>query len=97
MLDEKGLLAKIDPATLAQVPAKYSASDGKWVGVLARENVLAFNPAMIQANRLPASLLDLAKPEWKGRLGDCAERRGFPAIGAARWSHRRASWQRSIG
>jgi iron(III) transport system substrate-binding protein len=68
LLDEKGLLAKIDPATLAQVPSKYSAADGKWVGVLARENVLAFNPTMIHEDRLPASLLDLAKPEWKNKV-----------------------------
>jgi len=68
LLDEKGLLAKIDPSTLAQVPAKYSAADGDWVGVLARENVLAFNPSMIQESQLPSSLLDLAKPEWKGKV-----------------------------
>jgi iron(III) transport system substrate-binding protein len=68
LLDEKGLLAKIDPATLAQVPAKYSAADGRWVGVLARENVLAFNPAMIKETALPPSLMDLAKPEWKGKV-----------------------------
>ncbi len=68
LLDEKGLLARVDPATLAQVPAKYSAADGGWVGVLARENVLAFNPSMIQESQLPASLLDLAKPEWQGKV-----------------------------
>jgi iron(III) transport system substrate-binding protein len=68
LLDEKGLLAKIDAATLAQVPARYSSADGNWIGVLARENVLAFNPTMIQANQLPASLLDLAGPSWKGKV-----------------------------
>jgi iron(III) transport system substrate-binding protein len=68
LLDEKGLLAKVDPSTLEQVPAKYSAADGDWVGVLARENVLAFNPSMIQESQLPASLMDLAKPEWKGKV-----------------------------
>jgi iron(III) transport system substrate-binding protein len=68
LLDEKGLLAKIDASTLAQVAAKYSAADGKWVGVLARENVLAFNPTMIKESELPASLLDLAKPQWKGKV-----------------------------
>jgi iron(III) transport system substrate-binding protein len=69
LLDEKGLLAPVDPATLAQVPAKYSAADGNWLGVLARENVLAFNPSLVQESALPASLLDLAKPEWKGKIG----------------------------
>ncbi|MGH6988336.1 MAG: iron ABC transporter substrate-binding protein [Stellaceae bacterium] len=68
LLDEKGLLAKLDPATLAQVPAKYSAADGHWVGVLARENVLAFNPAMIKESVLPKSLMDLADPAWKGKV-----------------------------
>jgi iron(III) transport system substrate-binding protein len=69
LLDEKGLLAPVDPATLKQVPAQYSAADGRWLGVLARENVLAYNPALIPETALPASLLDLAKPEWKGKLG----------------------------
>ena len=47
LLSEKGLLAKVAPATLAKVPAQYSGSAGDWVGVLARENVLAFNTGMI--------------------------------------------------
>ncbi len=69
LLDEKGLLAPVDLATLKQVPAQYSAADGNWLGVLARENVLAYNPALIKESALPASLLDLAKPEWKGKIG----------------------------
>ena len=68
LLDEKGLLAKIDAATLAQVPARDNAPSGAWVGVLARENVLAFNPSMIKESELPPTLLDLAKPEWKGKI-----------------------------
>jgi iron(III) transport system substrate-binding protein len=68
VLDEKGLLAPVDPATLAEVPRQDSAPDGNWVGVLARENVLAYNTAMIAANQLPASLLDLAGPAWKGKV-----------------------------
>jgi len=69
LLDEKGLLAPVAPATLAKTPAKYNAADGDWLGVLARENVLDFNPSMISASALPASLLDLAKPEWAGKIG----------------------------
>ena len=69
LLDEKGLLASVAPATLQQIPAQYSATDGDWLGILARENVLAYNPAKISVGALPASLLDLAKPEWKGKVG----------------------------
>ena len=68
LLDEKALLAPVTPATLAQVPAQHSASTGRWLGVLARENVLAYDPAKLKTADLPASLLDLAKPEWKGRV-----------------------------
>ncbi len=69
LLDEKGFLAPVDAATLAKIPAKYSAADGDWLGVLARENVLDFNPSLIAENALPASLLDLAKPAWAGKIG----------------------------
>ncbi len=69
LLAEKGLLAPVDPATLAKIPSRFSAADGLWVGVLARENVLAYNPSLIQESALPASLLDLAEPQWKGKIG----------------------------
>ncbi|WDD91389.1 iron ABC transporter substrate-binding protein [Burkholderia sp. FERM BP-3421] len=69
LLDEKGLLAKVDAATLQTVPARYNAPDGSWVGVLARENVIVYNTAKIQPQQLPPSLLDFAKPEWKGKVG----------------------------
>ncbi len=68
LLDEKSLLAPVTPATLAQVPPQYSSADGHWLGVLARENVLAYDPAKLKEADLPASLLDLARPEWKGRV-----------------------------
>jgi iron(III) transport system substrate-binding protein len=69
LLDEKGLLVPVDKTTLVKIPGKYSAADGDWVGVLARENVLAFNTAMVKPAALPVSLLDLAKPEWAGKIG----------------------------
>ena len=83
LLSEKGLLAKVAPATLAKVPAQYNGSAGDWVGVLARENVLAFNTGMIQEQALPASLLDLAKPEWKGKIAIAPTDADFlPLVGA---------------
>jgi iron(III) transport system substrate-binding protein len=69
LLDEHGLLAPVAPATLAEVPAKDNAADGDWLGVLARENVIDYNPALIGTSAMPASLLDLASPAWKGKIG----------------------------
>ena len=42
-LDEKGLLAPVSAAALADVPAKDSASDHNWVGVSARLSELVYN------------------------------------------------------
>jgi len=83
LLAEKGRLAKVKAKTLAEVPAKYSSADGTWIGVLGRENVLAFNGSMIQESQLPASLLDLAKPEWKGKIAIAPTDADFlPLVGA---------------
>jgi iron(III) transport system substrate-binding protein len=82
-LSEKGLLAKVAPATLASVPAQYSSPAGDWVGVFARENVLAFNTGMVKEADLPASLMDLAKPEWKGKVAIAPTDADFlPLVGA---------------
>jgi iron(III) transport system substrate-binding protein len=65
----RGLLAPVAPSTLAQVPRRYSAPGGDWVGVSARASVLVYDPDQVSPDQLPASLLDLATPEWKGRIG----------------------------
>jgi iron(III) transport system substrate-binding protein len=83
LLSEKGLLAKAAPATLAAVPAADSGPSGDWVGVFARENVLAYNKDLVKQEELPASLLDLAKPEWKGKLAIAPADADFlPLVGA---------------
>jgi iron(III) transport system substrate-binding protein len=68
-LQEKGLLAKVDPSTLAKVPDDDSSTKDRWVGVSERIRVMAYNPAKIKKSDLPSSVLDLAKPKWKGKLG----------------------------
>ncbi|WP_428996050.1 iron ABC transporter substrate-binding protein [Paraburkholderia ferrariae] len=69
LLEEKGLLAPVQKATLAAVPERFNSPQGQWVGVTARENVLAYNTAKVQPAQLPKSIFDLAKPEWKGKVG----------------------------
>jgi iron(III) transport system substrate-binding protein len=67
-LQEKGVLAPVDPSTLSHVPAKYSSPKGDWVGVSARVNVLVYNTDHLQADQVPTSIMDLANPKWKGKL-----------------------------
>jgi iron(III) transport system substrate-binding protein len=68
LLQQKGLLSKLPESVLSQVPAQDSASNGDWVGVAARVSALTYNPSEISQAQLPASVLDLAQPEWQGKL-----------------------------
>jgi iron(III) transport system substrate-binding protein len=68
-LQEKGLLSPVSASTLAAVPARYSSPQGEWVGVSARVAVLVYNTALVKASELPSSILELAQPKWKGKLG----------------------------
>ena len=69
LLEEKGLLAPVGADTLKVIPSRFDSPTGAWVGVVARENVLAYNTVKVQAAQLPASLFDLAQPQWKGKVG----------------------------
>jgi iron(III) transport system substrate-binding protein len=83
LLAGKGLLAQVNGSTLAQVPARYDSPSGRWVGVAARETVLIYNPKLIATTQLPASILDLAKPEWKGKLAIAPSEPDFVPIVSA--------------
>jgi iron(III) transport system substrate-binding protein len=63
------MLAPTAVTTLAAVPAADSPTTGAWVGVSARAVALIFNTAKLQDSALPASILDLAQPAWKGTFG----------------------------
>jgi iron(III) transport system substrate-binding protein len=83
VVDEAGLLAPLDDATLQQVGEQYRPASGTWVGFAARSTVLAFNPDDVAEDELPASILDLAAPEWQGRVGIAAGGADFQAIVSA--------------
>jgi iron(III) transport system substrate-binding protein len=68
-LQEKGLLAPVDVLTLASVPVKYDSPQGDWVGISARVSALVYNTSKIKASELPSSILELAQPRWKGKVG----------------------------
>jgi iron(III) transport system substrate-binding protein len=79
-LDEKGLLAPVDPTALSAVPARYSAGDHNWVGVSARVSVMVYNTDDLKPNQLPKSVLDLAKPFWRNKLDIAPSETDFQPI-----------------
>jgi iron(III) transport system substrate-binding protein len=83
LVESKGLFAKLDASTLDLVPAQYRARSGVWMGFSARSTVLVYNKDKISESELPASLLDLAKPEWKGKVSFSPTGADFQAIVSA--------------
>lgn len=79
----KNLFAPVDPATQEQVPARFQPTTHEWIGVAARATVLVYNPKMLPAAELPASIMDLSKPEWKGKVGAAVGGADFQAIVSA--------------
>jgi len=83
LVDSKGLFAKVGAPALAQVPAQFAPADKDWVGFAARSTVFAYNGAQLSAGALPASIMDLAKPQWKGKVGISPAGADFQAIVSA--------------
>ncbi|MFZ0667782.1 MAG: extracellular solute-binding protein [Acidimicrobiales bacterium] len=79
-LQEKGLLAPVDPSSLADTPSKYNSPEDDWVGVSARVSVLIYNPSLISKTQLPNSVLQLANPQYAGKLAFAAGETDFQPI-----------------
>lgn len=83
LVDGSQGFAPVQPPTLTQVPARFAPADGNWVGFASRATVLAYHPGKLVAADLPASILDLARPRWKGRIGISPAGADFQAIVSA--------------
>lgn len=83
LVDNANLFAPLDSDTLKLVPAEYRPAHGRWIGIAARSTVFVYNPAKLSEQQLPKSLMDLAKPEWKGRWAASPSGADFQAIVSA--------------
>lgn len=82
-VENADLFADVDKTTLEQVPTEFQPSTGKWTGIAARSTVLVYDKAKISEDQLPKSMLDLAKPEWKGKWAASPTGADFQAIVSA--------------
>ena len=83
LVQSEGLLGTLDETTLDRIPEQYRPDDGSWTGFAARSTVLVYNTDQVEPADLPKSLLDLAKPEWKGRVSFSPTGADFQAIVSA--------------
>ena len=83
IVDNAGLFSPAPTGALATIPAAYVPSSKNWVGFLARSTVVMYNTDTVTEADLPASILDFAEPQWRGRVGFSPTGADFQAIVSA--------------
>ncbi len=68
-VQNEDLLTPLPQATLDRVPREFRSERGDWVGISGRARVIGYSTDGATGEELPRSILDYAKPEWKGRVG----------------------------
>jgi iron(III) transport system substrate-binding protein len=83
MLSEHHLLARLPASITDEVPSQYNSPTRNWVGVALRVSALAYNSSRLPVGQLPATILDLGQPEWKGKVAIAPTDSDFvPLVGA---------------
>lgn len=82
-VEKAGLFTDVDQATIDQVPPQFRPATDKWTGIAARATVFVYNTNELTEDQLPKSIMDLQRPEWKGRWGAPPVKPDFQAIVAA--------------
>jgi iron(III) transport system substrate-binding protein len=77
---DEGLLAPLPERLLERVPPAFRDPDGRWVGTSGRVRVVAYNTEALSEEELPDSVLDLADPRWRGRIGIAPTNASFQAF-----------------
>ena len=82
-VEKAGLFQELPADILDVIPEMYRPASGLWTGFVARSTVLVYNTELVEESELPASIMDLADPEWAGRLSFSPTGADFQAIVAA--------------
>jgi len=68
VLKSKGITTPYISTQTELIPRYFRANDNQWIGFSARARVLIFNKKLITRDSLPGSILDLTKPEYRGKF-----------------------------
>ena len=65
---EVGLLRPLNLQEIERtIPSQFRAADNSWVGLSGRVWIVVYNTKLVDPSQI-TSILDLAKPQWKGKL-----------------------------
>ena len=83
IVDNAGLFSPLPEAATAAIPEQFVPADRAWTGFLARSTVAMYNTDTMTEADMPASILDFAELEWKGRFSFSPTGADFQAIVSA--------------
>jgi iron(III) transport system substrate-binding protein len=94
-LVEQGVAEPYVPKESTAIAARYRSPSGLWTGFAARIRVILYNTTRVTTSDAPRSILDLAKPRWKGRFAFANPHFGTMSFHAAalfaKWGEARAT------
>lgn len=80
IVSDKGLLATLPAGSTDKVDQRFRDPKNKWTGVTGRVRTLAYNTEEVKESELPATVLELTEPQWKGRVGIAPGNASFEAF-----------------
>ncbi len=85
-----GLLMPLPVEILAQVPTRFAAKEGEWLGISGRARTVVYNSEVITDpdSELPDDMFGFVEPQWNGRIGWAPSNGSFQAMVTAM----RAAW-----
>ena len=82
-LQRQGVYTAYESPAALPYPAAFKSADHTWTAFAARARVLIVNTNKVKPVEMPASLLDLTNPAWKGRVAIAKPLFGTTATHAA--------------
>lgn len=79
-LSKAGVLAELPASLYAGTYEIFSSNQRNWVSTSGRSRLLAYSTERASAEQIPDSIFDLAKPEFKGRVGWAPTNGSFQAF-----------------
>jgi iron(III) transport system substrate-binding protein len=92
---QQGIAEAYASPSAAAIPDAYKDSQHRWTGFAARIRVILYNTTLVKPTDAPRSILDFAKPSWRGRVAIANPHFGTMSFQAAalfvKWGDTRAT------
>ncbi|OLP16399.1 iron ABC transporter substrate-binding protein [Leptolyngbya sp. 'hensonii'] len=66
---KNNLTAQLPDTLLKLVDEQFRSPEGNWIGISGRARVIDYNTKLIKPSELPASVMQLTDPKWRGKVG----------------------------